>query len=297
MKLTFAYARLVRLPNVFTALADVSIGLIVGRDAVTWHQVVALLGCSASLYCAGMAWNDFFDRHIDAVERPARPIPSGAIRASSAWRVGIGLAGLALLLAMLAGRGGANWQPQPGIHAVVLLGLILAYDAGLKSSLAGPSLMGSCRLVNVLLGFSTLPDEVVPWVTRLAPAVIVGVYVAGITCFSRDEAGISKKSRLLSGIAISLGALATATLIGGQGPGRSILVYGLALVILYLLVRGLAALRKPTAVQVQRYVKSAILAIIVIDASLATGLTGPHGLMILLWLIPALGLGRWLYST
>ncbi|WP_375373510.1 UbiA family prenyltransferase, partial [Micromonospora sp. ATA51] len=49
------------------------------RRPASWTPDAALAGASVLLYWAGMAANDWADRHLDAVERPERPIPSGRV--------------------------------------------------------------------------------------------------------------------------------------------------------------------------------------------------------------------------
>ena len=89
-----AYLQLLRLPNVFTALADVGMGFLVTHPQWAvgdgW-RLGALLAASSSLYLAGMVLNDAFDREIDALERPERPLPSGRIAPATAWRLGLDL--------------------------------------------------------------------------------------------------------------------------------------------------------------------------------------------------------------
>src|SRR2546430_2791969 len=72
---------LVRPPNVFTAVADSAAGLLLARRAgpLAGDPGLWCLAASACLYLGGIALNDYFDRHVDAVERPERPIPSGAV--------------------------------------------------------------------------------------------------------------------------------------------------------------------------------------------------------------------------
>src|SRR5271166_2427559 len=71
------YAQLVRLPNVFTAFADICLGALAAHILPDkWLPFVLLLLSSGCLYCAGMVWNDFFDIEQDCKERPFRPIPS-----------------------------------------------------------------------------------------------------------------------------------------------------------------------------------------------------------------------------
>src|SRR3989442_15725829 len=72
---------LLRPPNVFTAVADSAAGLVLARRAAPIARDPGLwcLAASACLYLGGIALNDYFDRDVDAVERPERPIPSGAV--------------------------------------------------------------------------------------------------------------------------------------------------------------------------------------------------------------------------
>ena len=57
------------------------------------------------------------------------------------------------------------------------------------------------------------------------------------------------------------------------------------------------AIQNPVPKRVQTAVKRAVLGLIIYDAILATGLAGISGLGLLILLVPAYFLGRWLYST
>ena len=77
-----AWLQLLRPANVATALADVLAGAAVAGAAWPPAPVVYwLLVATACLYAGGIVFNDYFDRTLDAIERPERPIPSGRIRA------------------------------------------------------------------------------------------------------------------------------------------------------------------------------------------------------------------------
>ena len=68
------YARLVRLPNVFTAMADIALAAFAtGAFDSDMGRVAILLLASSCLYLAGMVWNDYFDVEQDKKERPFRP--------------------------------------------------------------------------------------------------------------------------------------------------------------------------------------------------------------------------------
>ena len=73
-----ALFELVRIPGVFTAHADILAGaLLAGAGMKQFPDLALLLIASSCFFSAGMALNDYFDRNIDMLERPNRPIPSG----------------------------------------------------------------------------------------------------------------------------------------------------------------------------------------------------------------------------
>ena len=200
-----AYLQLLRLPNVFTAVADVAMGyLVAGGGADNWPLLAALGTASAALYLAGMVLNDVFDVELDATERPTRPIPSGRISLPAARQLGVAL----MLLGVVSGGIAAVLAGQvwPGIVAVALAALILAYDGWLKPTLLAPLAMGGCRLLNVLLGMSTTCG---PWHGYyLLIAGGVGVYIAGVTWLARTEAATSRRGHLLAATLVLLAGLA-----------------------------------------------------------------------------------------
>src|SRR5438034_105388 len=86
------WLRLMRLPNVFTAIADVAMGyLFVQREVTDAGVFGCLIVSSAALYTAGIVFNDAFDYRIDAKERPFRPIPSSQVSLYSACLLGANL--------------------------------------------------------------------------------------------------------------------------------------------------------------------------------------------------------------
>src|SRR5262245_60146409 len=97
------YAQLLRLPNVFTAFADILLGaLVTGALTARPAAVGLLLLASGCLYCGGMVWNDYFDLEQDKRERPFRPLPSGKVTPAQAAVLGAALLTAGVLLAVLA---------------------------------------------------------------------------------------------------------------------------------------------------------------------------------------------------
>src|SRR5262249_3783658 len=80
MQTLLAWLQLCRFAAVFTAMADIFLGYLLRHvDLEPARDFGLLLASSSCLYLAGMVFNDVFDRAIDAIERPKRPIPSGRV--------------------------------------------------------------------------------------------------------------------------------------------------------------------------------------------------------------------------
>jgi 4-hydroxybenzoate polyprenyltransferase len=304
-----AYAQLVRLPNVFTALADIGLAaLVTGGLPGRWAAFALGGAASACLYCGGMVWNDFFDVEQDRKERPFRPLPSGRVSRAVAGVLGVVLLASGVALAFLAGRAGgedpaqALWQQPPALLAAVLAAAILAYDAWLKRTWAGPLGMGVCRFLNVLLGVALAPP--VSWSHGVYLALVVGVYIIGVTWLARTEARASSRLALTGAALVMLAGLALAlpvpnVLSDSPWPCRTLFLYPYLLVGFGFVV-GVPvyrAVKRPAPPLVQAAVKRAVLGLIVLDAVLATAGAWVWGLLLLLLLPPALLLGRRLYST
>jgi hypothetical protein len=310
------YCRLFRLPNIFTAIADVAMGfLFVHPDLAPWGTVACLVGASCLLYTAGMVLNDVYDADYDALERPERPIPSGHIPRgrARAWGLGMLLGGVAVgWLAGLTSAPEAAFAWRPGAVATILAACVLAYDTGLKDTLLGPLAMGACRFLNVLLGMSLGAAVGDGWqlVGYSGPQLLVaggiGVYVAGITGFSRQEAEHSRRGALLLAVLTMLAGIGLLGLLhrclppevprGLQSEGYWLLLLGL--LTLTILRRCGTAIAEPSSEQVQAAVKHALQSLIVLDAAVVVEVNGLYyAVAILLLLFPATLLGRWVYST
>jgi 4-hydroxybenzoate polyprenyltransferase len=299
-------AQLVRLPNLPTAVADITLaGLATGAlQKGRWPAFLLLALASSCLYMAGMAWNDFFDVEQDARERPHRPIPSGQVSRKQAARIGALLLAGGMLFALLAGwvmvlRGEATSAWRPVILAGLLTAAILLYDGWLKRTWLGPVAMGSCRFLNVLLGASLSGSLAVLLGWHLA--LVVGLYIVGVTWFARTEVRASNQYALLGAAVVMLSALVLALPLPVYRPGETSPLFPYLLVGLGFVV-GLPVSRAivtPTPDRVQAGVKRALMGLILLDAVLAAGCAGTVGLLILVLMAPSLYLNRrrWLYAT
>jgi 4-hydroxybenzoate polyprenyltransferase len=241
-----AWFELVRLPNVFTALADILLGYFFTHAmyAVTegWPTLALLLVSSATIYTAGMALNDYFDRDVDALLRPARPIPSGRVSAAAAARLGWCLLAMGFVAAAVAGA----WETldsaetssevlqstalldkpavapevaessiarhplvppwRSALIAALLIASVVGYDAFLKRTPLGPLAMGACRFFNVLLGMSAAAGELHP--VHYAVAGGIGIYIVGVTWFARREAIVGRRVELALSVVVMFCGLA-----------------------------------------------------------------------------------------
>jgi chlorophyll/bacteriochlorophyll a synthase len=144
----------------------------------SWHLVIVGLLLTGPLVCGtSQAVNDWFDRHVDAINEPARPIPSG--RVAGRWGLAIALAGSALAMAVA-------WLTGPWIFAATLLGLACAwaYSAPplrLKSNgWLGPAVVGfSYEGLSWFTG-ATLMAGALPTVAVLVVLVLYSLGAHGI---------------------------------------------------------------------------------------------------------------------
>jgi 4-hydroxybenzoate polyprenyltransferase len=196
-------AELVRAPAALSVIGDSLAGLAAARaDAPTGVRArhALLPFASACLYLGGMALNDYADRHVDATERPERPIPSGRVTPRGALTVGAALTAGGVAAAGLAGGRRAL------AVAVPLAACVWTYDLVAKDHPTGPFVMAACRGLDVLLGAT--PGHVR---SALPAAAGLAAHTLGVTVLSRGEVH-GTTSRVAGGVAAGTiaGAVAAA---------------------------------------------------------------------------------------
>jgi len=131
--------------NIQTTLGSMSFGLVA---ALTFFSM-------AFIASAGFAINDFFDRESDAVIKPKRPIPAGALTLKQVVAVSGVLFGLGLLLSAFI-----NWLSFAIIAADSLLLLVYSYLVKRKSGFAANLLMGILTGTAFVYGQATVQNTV-----------------------------------------------------------------------------------------------------------------------------------------
>jgi len=271
-KTLLGYIRLTRPANLVTAVADIwagfSIaGLFFAFSAVTFNQdiiisALALITASICLYAGGVVLNDVFDYKLDKVERPERPIPSGIVPLKKASLLGGILLFLGCIFSFLV-------SIHTGIIAVMLSVFILTYDSFSKHSVwLGPLNMGICRGLNLMLGASILGINEHFFFLMLIPIV----YIAAITLISQGEVnGNNKKMILIAGAMYSLVFIFLISLYQWYSfkllfalPFMGLLGYSIFPTLLH-------AYKNNEPQNIKKAVKSGVISLIILNASIASG--------------------------
>ena len=172
--------RLLRPLNFVMFFAGVALGglLAVGLDAFAAENLPRMLLAMASAGLIGggaNAINDVYDLDIDLVNRPERPLPSGAVSPETARRLWLGLTIFGVAI---------GWFISP-VHGLVAAGaavLLWAYSARLKRTPGWGNLA-----VAVVLGLAIYYGGLVSASGNLV-AVLIGALFAFFTTLAREGA-------------------------------------------------------------------------------------------------------------
>lgn len=263
-----------RVSNLPTIWTNVWAGAILsGAQPALGALLLCMLGVSA-LYVGGMFLNDAFDRDLDKIERPERPIPAGWIDAASVFRLGFAL--------LLIGVGGVAATPLltgafrvRALGAALLLALaIVAYNARHKGTPWAPWLMGACRGLVYFCAAFALGDEVLSLGSQqalgLGALALLG-YVVGLTYVARGEGNNEVRAHWPIALVFSPLAVLTWSILSRDLPPAT----WLAVAIWLLWVRQcLSSLLRGTA-PVMRSVVQLIAGISLVDAAFAALVVGP----------------------
>lgn len=288
------WLQLIRLPTIFTAMADIFLGFLVVSGGVfaPVPDFLLLLGASGCLYFAGMVFNDVFDLPRDAVERPERPIPSGAVSLRAASILGAVLCVAGVLLAAFV----STWSV---VVAISIVAAVLAYDWLLKQTVLAPVAMGSCRFLNVILGASTAAQPLS--VPQVVLALGLGIYIAGLTWFARREAVGDNRRDLIGGaVVMNLAILGLAGFVALKAGARSGQIAGLLVFLLAVIdVRLWQAIRVGSPPLIGAGIRAALLSLVLIDASLVLAFTESSAAAVstAALLLPASVIRRWIPMT
>jgi 4-hydroxybenzoate polyprenyltransferase len=170
--------RLGRISNLPTVWTNVLAGSVIAGGGQRQDQIALILIAMTAFYVGGMYLNDFFDREIDARDRPGRPIHAGEIRAGTVSSIGFGLLATGIALMIPFGLAATIW-------GALLAAVIVLYDVWHKGNALSPLVMGICRaLVYIATGVALAGST--SHATILG-AIALASHVAGITYAAKQE--------------------------------------------------------------------------------------------------------------
>ncbi|WP_432710043.1 UbiA-like protein EboC [Pedobacter sp.] len=274
------YIRLMRPANVVTAVADVLAGIAVSGYLLGSANVMPMIVLCIStigLYSGGIIFNDVFDVELDKIERPERPIPSGLISVKEASVFGAVFFALGVVAASFC-------NPASFILSILILIACLTYNKWLKHDrLLGPLNMGLCRGLNLLLGVSILPSQLQEWWFL---AIIPILYIASITMISSGEVhGGSKKSLYLAAFLYLI--VISFVLFISNAKGNLVMAFLFLLPFTWMIFDPLIkAIQQPIGPNIGKAVKAGVIALILLNATLASAFGNWQIAIIIIILLP-----------
>jgi 4-hydroxybenzoate polyprenyltransferase len=208
--------QLLRPPNLFTVPGDPLCGaLLAGHGHWSWRILPCVIISLAS-YCAGLITNDLADFKEDLRDRPARPLPSGAV----SRRLAVVLACVFMLAALAA----AALVSSPVLILTLLLQTeILWYNLlAKKSPLTAPIAMGLCRGISVLIGAAAIFTFHTSYFiihNSLPAALLITLYIAAVTALARKETANPKIPPLIGQLIRALLFIQAAFCLAAGGSG------------------------------------------------------------------------------
>jgi 4-hydroxybenzoate polyprenyltransferase len=257
--------RLGRISNLPTVWTNVLAGSVIAGGDQHPDRIALIMIAMTAFYVGGMYLNDFFDREIDARDRPGRPIHAGEIRAGTVSSIGFGLLATGIALMIPFGLAATIW-------GVLLAGTIVLYDVRHKGNVLSPLVMGTCRALVYIGTGAALAGSTST--AMMIGAVALASHVAGITYAARQES-LDRVGNLWPLALLAVPLLAALSAIAGGW----IVIAGIFLLLAAdaIAVRLLATRPVPGAVPLA--VSGLIAAICLVDA-LAIALAGGDGLLV-----------------
>ena len=229
------WLQLFRAPNLFTVPGDPLAGYLLACYGTVEPRIFLPMAASLCFYAAGLLLNDIADIAEDRVERPNRPLPSGA---ASLVAVGVAMALLAvggLVFCFFVNA----WTLGVG---VALMFAILGYNMGGKRVLiSGAINMGLCRGLSLLLGATAVPHGDLSIrlmlhgrLDHLAVAfLLVTFYIAAVTNLARFETKSAAPAiaKWLPAVVVACGSVGFLRLVHGANRNSTVTLFVVAIAI------------------------------------------------------------------
>lgn len=272
-----SYLELIKVPNLFTSMADPMAGLIVASaSGIDLVRLPYLLASSALIFSGGSALGGYAGREENTPMRQERPTPSGRVSPAGALSFGA-----VLIIMGIACATGAGLFPL--LASLALSAAVIMHNACFrKSALARAATMGLCSALNLVLGMSagSFTDA-----TILVLPFIILWFVFSISLL-RSSGAAPPGLKVFSGW-IAACAAVLILLFSGSFLGEGILFAAM-----FFAVSGIAVMAaRSDRAGTEPAVQSLILAIPLLDASFASGISGiMAGMPVAAMALPAVAL-------
>ena len=151
------YLRLMRPVNCIMMGFAVIVGAALANpnfQDVVWLNLVHGFVTGFMLTAASMAINDYYDREIDAINEPARPIPSGLIKPKQALALALILTVIGFIAAFLTNL-------LCLVIAIIAWIVFVTYTTvGKRSGLPGNFLVSTCVAIPLIYGSATIINTI-----------------------------------------------------------------------------------------------------------------------------------------
>ncbi len=291
MKKITPYLRLLRPANIVTSVADVLAGIAIAGFLTGWvfnyaHLVPVffIVAATIGLYGGGIVFNDVFDAALDKVERPERPIPSGAVPLFEAITLGISFLALGVLEGFLAGV-------VSGLISFAIAAFALLYNKFSKHhAFWGPLNMGLCRGLNLLLGISIIPAMLPQWYFL---GIVPILYIFSITMISQGEVHGGNRNKLYIAAVLYLLVMLAILYCSSRNGNIGITFLFLALFAWMIFNPLFIAIQNPEGKNIGKAVKAGVISLILMDAAWAAGFNALYAAVLIACLLPvSLWLGK-----
>ena len=176
-----------------------------------WHLILIGLLLTGPLVCASsQAVNDWFDRHVDAINEPGRPIPSG--RLPGRWGLAIAIIWSVLSLIIATGLG-------PWGFAATVLALMLAWAYSMpplrfkENGWLGNAACGlSYESLAWITGSAVMMGGVLPSTESMLLALLYGIGAHGIMTLNDFKSIAGDRQMGVRSLPVRLGATRAAGL-------------------------------------------------------------------------------------
>jgi chlorophyll synthase len=176
-----------------------------------WHLILIGLLLTGPLVCASsQAVNDWFDRHVDAINEPGRPIPSGRLPGRWGLAIAVIWSGLSLIIATGLGPWG---------FAATVLALMLAWAYSMpplrlkENGWLGNAACGlSYESLAWITGSAVMMGGVMPASESMMLALLYGIGAHGIMTLNDFKSIAGDRQMGVRSLPVQLGAARAAAL-------------------------------------------------------------------------------------